>query len=153
MMEITLLILHGLLAVLLLGALIHQVLSGYKSRAGDVTFFSSVMSTRGSLYTNAVVVLYPLITIVGAIIYAYYRMEVRPFLEASHHRSAIGIFELKEHFIAIGFGLLPAYWLLWQQSENSFARRAVTIIITATALWGFFVGHILNNLHGLGRGL
>ena len=29
--------------------------------------------------------------------------------------SAHGAFELKEHFVAVGLGMLPAYWDFWRQ--------------------------------------
>ena len=149
-MATVLLIVHGLLAVLLLGAITHQVLAGYKSRSAEPGFFSSVLSARGQLYTKAVVVLFPLVTLLGGIIYLYYRLEVRVPLEAAHHRIAVGAFELKEHFVVLGLASLPGYWYLWQQPEDSFARRAVTLFIALSAWWGFFVGHILNNLKGFG---
>jgi len=66
--------------------------------------------------------------------------------------AANGVFEIKEHLIAIGLGLLPAYWLFWQQpldSAAASARRALTWLLAFFVWWGFIVGHVLNNIRGL----
>jgi hypothetical protein len=63
---------------------------------------------------------------------------------------ANGSFELKEHFVALGLGMLPAYWYFWRQPPADYARtRAVlTALLAFIVWWGFLVGHVLNNIRG-----
>jgi hypothetical protein len=65
---------------------------------------------------------------------------------------AIGIFELKEHFAAIGLGILPAYIFAWRtapQSPSSWGRPSITLLLALIVWWNFLVGHVLNNIRGL----
>jgi hypothetical protein len=148
-----LLTIHGLLAVALLGAVTHQIIVLWRTEpatGGD--FLARLKAVRAGSYTNAVVVLYALDFFIGAIIYATYRLEVRPYLEDIGAFVAAGSFETKEHLAALGLGLLPAYWLVWKApalAEAVNARRAVTVLLGFFVWWNFLVGHILNNLRGL----
>jgi hypothetical protein len=68
-------------------------------------------------------------------------------------RSAEGAFELKEHFAAIGLGLLPVYWYYWQQPlvpEHARTRAMLTSILAFAVWFSFLVGHVLNNIRGFG---
>ena len=102
-----------------------------------------------------IVVLFVVTAIGGALLYPQYRVDVRPALEDMRNAAANGVFEIKEHLIAIGLGLLPAYWQLWQQPGNAqgagaaSARRALTWLLAFFVWWGFIVGHVLNNIRGL----
>ena len=102
-------IVHALLAVALLGALTHQaaaVLAPPRAGAagGFVTHFRSVSGPR---YAAAVCVLWVLAFILGAWIYARYRLHVRVLIEQEQLWKTLGVFELKEHITTIGLGLLP----------------------------------------------
>jgi hypothetical protein len=148
-----LLILHGICAVILLGALTHQALSvWWPARAGERSLFASFRAVRGAYYTNTIVVLFCLTALMGATLYPFYRLAVRVVLEDLHFNAANGIFELKEHFIAIGLGLLPAYWYFWKlpPAEHAGTRRALTGILALIVWWAFIVGHVLNNIRGFG---
>jgi hypothetical protein len=149
-----LLIVHGLLAVGLLGALTHQAVSVFApARRAGASFVARARSVPGTSYVNAIVVLYLLTALLGAIIYAEYRMSVRTVVEQLEMRSANGAFELKEHFAAVGLGLLPAYWYYWRQPlapEHARTRAMLTAILTFIVWWNFLVGHILNNIRGFG---
>ena len=148
-----LLIAHGLIAVALLGAITHQALVLWRTvPAQPDTFFGRLRNVRAGSYTNAVVVLYALNFAVGAIIYATYRLEVRPFLENAGMYIAAGSFETKEHLAALGLGLLPAYWLFWKApglAVHISERKYITLLLTFYVWWNFLVGHVLNNIHGL----
>ena len=91
----------------------------------------------------------------GALLYPRYRIDVRPALEDMRNAAANGVFEIKEHLIAIGLGLLPASWQVWRQPghaqgvEATSARRAPTWLLAFFVWWGFIVGHVLNNIRGL----
>ena len=58
----------------------------------------------GAPYVNAIVVLYLLTFLLGGIIYAEYRIEVRTVVEQLGLWAQNGSFELKEHFAAVGLG-------------------------------------------------
>ena len=152
-MIVVLLILHGLLAVGLLGAITHQALSvlPLASAKGQRTFIDRFRGVNAPAYATPIVVLFVVTAIGGALLYPQYRIDVRPALEDMQNAAANGVFEIKEHLIAIGLGLLPAYWYFWQQPLNAdaSARRALTWLLAFFVWWGFIVGHVLNNLRGL----
>ena len=66
---------------------------------------------RAGSYANTIVVLYSLTPIAGGILYPSYRLGVIVVLEDLRLNPANGAFELKEHLVAVGLGVLPAYWL------------------------------------------
>ena len=149
-----LLIIHGLLAVALLGAITHQALSVFPVRAaaGPLTFVARFRSVDSGGYANAVVVLFVVTAIGGGLLYPQYRLDVRTALEDLQMRAANGVFEIKEHLVAIGLGLLPTYWLFWKApmaSAQATARRYLTWLLAFIVWWSFLVGHVLNNIKGL----
>lgn len=147
-----LLIVHGLLAVVLLGGLTHQAMSAAwpsRSKTGIISAFRAV---SGSVYTNANIALYLATAILGGAIYPVYRVSVRTYLENARLYPAVGSFEIKEQFIAVGLGMLPLYWLLWRrplEADAKSARIAVTLILCFIVWYAFLVGHVLNNIRGL----
>ena len=153
-MATTLLIIHGLVAVALLGATTHQTLATWTpTRARQGWFFNRFRAVPSAAFANATVLLYVLSALLGAVIYLYFRVDVRPHLERGGHWQALGLFDMKEHFVAIGLALLPAYWVCWQQpraSEFARTRAALTAILSGIVWWSFLVGHIVNNIGGFG---
>jgi len=150
----TLLIIHALLAVALLGGITHQMFSAFRTPAPAKNFVAKYAAVSGASYTNAMVVLYIATAILGNIVYAPYRLEIRTALEDLNLPMANGIFEIKEHFIAIGLFMLPAYWLYWRTPlapQYATARRVITAILAFFIWYGFLVGHILNNIKGFGQ--
>jgi hypothetical protein len=150
-MIVVLLIAHALLAVTLLGAITHQTIGVWtpaKQPAG--TFVGRMRSVSPATYAGAIIVLYIATAALGAIIYPSYRLNVRIVLEQMQLPKANGAFELKEHFVAIGLGMLPAYWYFWRQASTDYARtRAIlTALLAFIVWWGFIVGHVLNNIRG-----
>src|SRR5216683_6825635 len=99
-MLMALLILHGLSAVALLGAITHQALAASVRRTEPRmrSFFARFRATDATAYANAVVVLFLIVAAMGAILYPRYRFVVRPLLQTMDLRAANGVFELKEHF-------------------------------------------------------
>ena len=57
-MATTLLIIHGLVAVALLGAISHQTLTTWPARAKPGSFFGRFRAVPPASFTNAIVVLY-----------------------------------------------------------------------------------------------
>src|SRR3954469_9552547 len=153
MIWIVLLIVHGLMALLLLGAITHQAVSLAWPVRSKRRFVESFAAVRAASYTNAIVVLYVVTFVFGGWIYANYRIEVKPPLEEMGAHVPVGLFELKEHVAAICLGMLPAYWFFWKSvpvAEQYRTRLALTLIVAFGAWSSFFIGHILNNVRGLG---
>jgi hypothetical protein len=154
-----LMIVHGLLAVALLGAITHQAMSvlmpvrrvaGVVGEAGIVTRFRSV---QGAGYAAAVCVLWIVIYIFGSWLYTKFRMYVRIPIEAQGFWKTQGVFDLKEHVASIGLGLLPIYWYFWKNARNAeydSARKWLTVVLAAMVWYMFLVGHIVNNVRGFG---
>jgi hypothetical protein len=149
-----LLIVHGLLAVTLLGALTHQALSvaapvrQIATPGGFVTRFRSV---RGAGYATAVCVLWVVTFILGAWIYTKYRIAIRIPLERGGYLKTLGFFELKEHATTLGLFILPAYWYFWKNANNATfdaARKWTTVLLASVCWFAFLVGHVLNNARG-----
>ena len=148
-----LLLTHGLAAVLLIGAITHQAIGVWKSKpAPSATFFQSLINVRGMTYVNAIVILYVFTAIMGGIVYPWYVLDVKGSLTDAQMNSAIGAFEVKEHFAMVGLAMLPSYWYLWKKvpaNEFQTSRQINTTLIAVMAWSSFFVGHILNNIKGL----
>ena len=154
-MIVALLIVHGLLAVTLLGAITHQALSVVPRRAGCRV---AVLRRTDSGASTAAPMRPPSSCCLSsrrsaaALLYPQYRLDVRTALEDLQLRAANGVFEIKEHLVAIGLGLLPTYWLFWKAplaSEQAAARRYLTWLLAFIVWWSFLVGHVLNNIKGL----
>lgn len=151
MLITALLILHGLLAIVLLGALSHQALA-LTGTGGRGTLSARFRAVDPGGFTNTIVILFVLTSLVGAFLYPQYRLTVRPVLEMFDLRAANGAFEIKEQFTSLGLLMLPAYWSSWKRAtgvEYSLLRRSLTWLIALFAWWSFFVGHIMNNIQGL----
>ena len=152
-MMTALLILHGLLAVALIGAVTHQAFAASARRdARRRSFFSRFRATDASAYSTPVAILFVAVMIVGAILYPRYRSLVRPLLQTMDLRSANGAFELKEHFSAIGLIVLPAYWASWKQPlapEYGAARVWLTWMVALIVWLNFVVGQLLVAIKGL----
>jgi len=150
----TLLIIHGLLAVALLGAITHQAVAVWmpvRSKAGNfVTRFRAVPSTS---YVTAIIVLYLATFVMGAWIYTQYRFTSRLALEQLRFFKTVGVFEMKEHVATIGLIVLPAYWAFWRQplSEDcAEGRKSVTLLLAVFVWANFLIGHVVNNARGFG---
>ena len=153
-MATALLIFHGLVAVALLGAITHQALATWApARARPNSFFGRFRAVRPAAFANAVVLLYVVAAVLGATVYLYFRVDIRPTLEQAGHFDALGFFDIKEHFVSIGLALLPTYWLCWRRpvpGESGRTRAALTSILAIIVWWGFLIGHVLNNIMGFG---
>ena len=104
-------------------------------------------------FANAIIILYLVTALLGAIVYLYFKVDVQPDLERDRHWQALGLFELKEDFLAIGLGLLPAYWVCWRRplaDERGWTRAALTAVLAFIIWWGFLVGHVMNDIMGFG---
>jgi hypothetical protein len=150
----TLLIIHGLLALALLGAVTHQAVAlWWPVRASAGSFVARFRSVPSPSYVGAIIVLYVATFILGAWIYTQYRFTARLALEQLRFFKTVGIFELKEHLATIGLILLPAYWAYWRKSkseEYAAARKSVTLLLAILVWSNFLIGHVANNARGMG---
>jgi hypothetical protein len=148
------LIVHGLLAVALLGALTHQALSVVPRGAttGPRSFFARFRTVNSAAYATPIVLLFAITALGGGLLYPAYRVDVRPALEDLQFRAANGIFEIKEHLVAVGLGILAGYWFFWRTPlapEQASTRRYLTWLLAFLVWWAFLTGHVLNNVKGL----
>ena len=153
-MATVLVIIHGLVAVALLGAITHQTLSTWApANARPGSFFGRFRTVPSATFANAIIVLYSITATLGGIVYLYFRVDVRPALEQAGRFDLLGFFDLKEHFIAIGLALLPAYFVCWRQPREALTltRTALTSILAFIVWWSFLVGHVMNNIKGFGE--
>ena len=149
-----LLILHALTAIALLGAITHQAFSVARRPLSSPphSFVDRFRGVNSPTFTNAIVLLFLTVAVLGGLLYPRYRVDVRPMLEDLQLRAANGVFEAKEHFAAVGLGLLPAYWLFWRPPlarEHAETRKYLTWILAFIVWWNFLVGEVLNNIKGL----
>src|SRR5215475_12380567 len=151
-MEITiLLVLHGVLAVFLLGAITHQALGVFwPRRPGQTDFVANMRGVRPQIYAKAIVYMYVIEFILGAVLYPTYRVVARPPLEDLQLTYVIGLFEVKENFAAIVLAMLPAYWYFWKRyPDYKTTRSAITAIIFVVVWYNMIAGHLVNNARGL----
>jgi hypothetical protein len=148
-----LLIIHGILAVFLLGAITHQAIGVVwpvtKKSSG---FVQAVRGVNGMSYTNAIIILFLVTFALGTIIYPTYRVNVRTVLQEYRDFKPEGMFEMKEHLLALSLALLPIYWLFWRSPSetNRVPRAVITSFLAVAVWWGFLTGHIINNIRGFG---
>src|SRR6266436_5133869 len=148
-----LLFVHFLLAVSLLAAVTLQavaVLMPARQMAGG---FIDRNPVPAASYAALIAVVYVLQALMGAWIYIKYRTYVRIPMEQLRHFWTVGSFELKEHVVTMGMGLLPAYWYFWRQplsAEHDNVRRWVTVFLAISVWYAFIVGHVANDFRGVG---
>jgi len=149
-----LLFVHFVMAVALLAAVTLQeasVLTSARQAAGN--FIDRFSPIPAASYAGVIVFLYMPQALLGAVMYLKYRLYVRIPMEELRHWWTLGAFEFKEHIIAMGIGLLPAYWYFWQEpysAEDAGVRRWLTVFLAATVWYAFGSGHVANDFRGIG---
>jgi hypothetical protein len=144
------LLVHGLSAAFLWGALTHQALAvSWPAQGGRGGWWMTLRSVRAERYARAIVILFCSTVALGALLYPPFRLVVRAAYLDQHVPWGTGLFELKEHVAAIGLTLLPLYWAAWRDPEATGARRASTLALAALVWFNFLAGHVVNNLRGL----
>jgi hypothetical protein len=78
-MATTLAILHGLVAVALLGAITHQTLAVWApSGAPPRSFFGRFRAVPSAAFVNAIIILYLATALLGAVVYLYFKVHIQP---------------------------------------------------------------------------
>lgn len=150
-----LVLIHALVSIGLVLAVTHQAIALWpvaKTTGGGLLV--RLRGVSGSHYTNAVIWLYLGNFTLGAVLYSVYRLEVRPLLEDLYLLTPAGLFETKEHLAALGLGLLPLYWVAWQDNPGRIGggavpRRATTLLLAFFVWWSLLAGHIVGNIKGV----
>lgn len=144
-------IVHGLLAMVLLGAISHQGFSVWRKPAPARNMFERFRAVNPMGYANTVVILYFVTFVIGSLVYPIFVLDVKGTIADFGMRYTIGLFQIKEHVAVIGLLLLPVYWTYWRNAspENLGTRRFLTTTIMVSTWWNLIVGHILNNVKGL----
>ncbi len=147
----SLLLLHGLMSVALLGAVSHQTLGCWQtnSAAARTGFLSRYASAEGAIFAYPVVLLFLTTFTLGALIYPEYRLGARYAIEEMRLLGIVGLFELKEHCLALCLGLLPLYVWAWRHPAAQKIRALSTTTLAAVLWFSFLVGHLVNNVRGL----
>jgi hypothetical protein len=151
MLITVMLILHGILAVFLLGAITHQTLGVFwPRRPGQTSFVANARGIRPQIYVQAIVIMYVVEFTLGALLYPTYRVVARPPLQDLQLTYVIGLFEVKENFAAIVLAMLPTYYYFWKKAPDyKTARTAMSGILFVTVWYNFIAGHLVNNARGL----
>ncbi len=145
-------ILHGLVAMVLVGAVTHQGLAVWRTPAPARQFVDRFRAVRPGGYANAIVILYVVVFTIGALIYPIFTLDVKGTVADYGMRTTMGLFQIKEHVGVIGLALLPTYWHFWHSvplKESVATRRFLTTVIMVSVWWNLVVGHILNNVKGM----
>jgi len=138
----------GLLAAVTLQAV--AVLMPARQAAGH---FIDRGPVPAAAYTTLIIVLYVVQALMGAWIYVKYRTYVRIPMEEFRHFWTVGSFEWKEHVVAMGLGLLPAYWYFWRQPLSAAdvgIRKWVTVFLAFSVWYAMIVGHVATDFRGVG---
>src|SRR5262245_547885 len=150
----SLLIVHGLLAVALLGAITDQAVAlWWPVRVLSGSFVARARVVPSITYVWAIIVLYVVTFVIGAWIYTHYRYTSRLALEQLRFFKTVGAFELKEHIATVGLILLPAYWAAWRRprsADDAAARKQMTLLLALLIWANFLIGHVANNARGFG---
>jgi hypothetical protein len=145
-------ILHGIVAIGLLGAVTHQGLTVWRKPAPAQLFVDRFRAIPAERFANAIVVLYVLTFALGAYVYPVYVLDVKGAVADYGMRKTIGVFQIKEHVSVIGLIMLPVYWHFWRTvspTESVHTRRFLTSLMMLAVWWNLVIGHTLNNVRGL----
>src|SRR6478672_8924193 len=130
-MAIALLILHGLVAVALLGAITHQAISAWvPAGSGPRSFVGRFRGVHAAAFTNAIVVLYVASILLGAVIYLFFKVDIQPSLERDRHWHVLGFFERWE----------TLFWDGHSREKDCTDAKTKSITVAARSQGGF-CGH------------
>lgn len=137
------LVTHALLAMLLLGSMTHNVLLTIRYLWGH---FYKVKLEK--LYVKVAFVAYLLTFLLGSLLYPNYRYHVRAQYLDKHAPWATNLFDIKEHWAAIGLALFLVFWLLSRHIDPQKDRTVVFLyvflsVVLATIVWFAVIAGLL----------
>lgn len=145
-------LLHGLVAIALLGAITHQGLTVWRKPGPADLFINRFRAIPAARFANSICVLYIITFALGAYIYPRYVLDVKASIADYGMHTTVGLFQMKEHMGVVGLALLPVYWHFWRSvppTAGVGTRRFLTTFLMLGVWWNLIIGHILNNLKGL----
>src|SRR6476619_156866 len=104
---------------------------------------AGLRAVPSAAFANAIIILYLITALLGAVVYLYFKVHIQPDLQRDRHWTALGLLDLKEDFLAVRLGVLPAYWVCWRRplgDERGWARAALTAVLAFIVWWSFLVG-------------
>jgi hypothetical protein len=150
-----LLLAHHLAAVFLLGAMTHQAAATLAAPGPKNGFVDAFRRVSPGRFASPIALCYAALFVLGTLIYPAYRVHARAAFLDANAPWAVALFELKEHFAAVGLGVLPVYVSSWRgagretRPSEATARRALTLLLACIVWWNFLVGHVLVDLKGI----
>jgi len=148
-----LLFIHFVLALTLLAALTLQVVTVLMPARQVAGGFVDRGPIPAASYATLIADVYLVQALFGAWIYIKYRTYVRVPMEELRHWWTVGAFDFKEHTIALGVGILPAYWYFWQQPASTAragVRKWLTVFLALGVWYALSIGHVANYFRGVG---
>lgn len=141
------LIIHLVTSILLLGSLTHHLVQIVKGNG----FRGQKPLRRYSFWTT---VSYVVCFAWGVVIYPSYAYHVRFLYSDANVPWATGLFEIKEHCLAIGLAMLPFYYSASHSITTLDTRQRRLYVLSVWTLTGivwysFIVGGILVNVRGI----
>ncbi len=141
------LVLHLLTGVLLLGATTHHLVLVLKGKA----LARRALVARYAFWAT---VAYLTCFFLGAILYPTYGYHVRYLYQDAAAPWATGLFEIKEHCLAVGLAILPFYYVssrsLAKLNDHERRLHALSVSVLSGIVWyAFIIGAVLVNLRGV----
>jgi hypothetical protein len=126
---------HGLATFALVGSASHALAAGISElRGGDRWDRSRV------LLANILIGAYAVTFLTGIWLYPYFRVEIRAACLDPHFPVFTGLFEIKEHWLAIGLGLLLAHRTLATGAVTGRPRALAAIFMGTIVLVTTVIG-------------
>lgn len=145
-----LLIIHALLAMLLLGSMTHNVLITSRYLVGN---FNKIKLEK--LYVKVAFVAYGLTFIFGTLMYPNYRYHVRALYLDKHAPWATNLFDIKEHWVALGLALFTVFYLLSRAIEPAKDRHLLfvyvflSVVLTGIVWFAVVTGLLVTSVKGI----
>jgi hypothetical protein len=137
---------HLLTSVFLLGALTHHFWLVIK---GEVISHAKAVRRFSFWAATSFLVCF----VWGSFVYPYFRYYVRFLVQDKQAPWATGLFEIKEHWIALGLAILPFYYLssrtVKELNQRDLRLHQASVVGMNVVVWySFVVGAVLVYLKG-----
>jgi hypothetical protein len=140
-----LMLVHLAAAMVLLGSACHAAIAAWQVRSGKIGKY-----TLFRRYCSIVLVAYPVVFLLGSIIYPAFRVDVRTEFDANLPW-ATGLFEIKEHVTALALPLVAIQWILSRDRGivPIGLQLAIALVLSLVVLGAGTTGALLVSLRSL----
>ncbi len=130
----TLVMLHALAAMVLIGASTHHAVIAYRYLRGRYNV------RLGKIYSTTVAISYAVTFVLGLLAYPSFRYHVRALYFDRYEVWASNLFDTKENFAALGIPLVVAVWVLSrvmdpEEDRGLLRAYAAFVILAALIVW------------------